>query len=149
MNKNIDQDLSSTFKNWIEITLRKSIYNILKFSKERDLSLPQLGALIWIHRKGSCNISNFGMESGVSNAAASQLLDRMVQLGLINRSEDPDDRRVKYVNLTQNGIKILKESFYAGRKWIDNLVSSFSDEEKKDIIILLNRIIKIIKLTDD
>ncbi len=52
---------------------------------------------------GKSGVSEIGGQMGVTNAAASQAVDRLVHLGLIERTEDPDDRRAKRLTLTQAG----------------------------------------------
>ncbi|MFX1390805.1 MAG: MarR family winged helix-turn-helix transcriptional regulator [Promethearchaeota archaeon] len=137
-----------TIKKWIKLTLSKSLYSVFKFSKENDISMPQLGALMRIHRKGSCNVSNIGMDLGTSNAAASQLLDRMVQLELIERSEDPNDRRIKKLNLSQKGLEFLNECFHASYKWFEDSIITLSNDERREIMIVLNRLINLVNLNN-
>ena len=134
----MELDLLETLKKWITLTLSKSIYNIFKFSKDNDVSMPQVGALIRIHRQGSCNVSDLGEDLGTSSAAASQLLHRMVQLGLIERSEDPNDRRIKQLNLSQKGLEFLNQCFQASYKWIEDIVLKLNNDEKRDIATVLN-----------
>lgn len=140
--------MSETIKKWIKLTLSKSIHSIFKFSKENDISMPQIGALIRIYRKGDCNVSIVGTDLGISSAAASQLLHRMVQLGLIERSEDLNDRRIKKLNLSQKGLEFLNECFHTSYKWFEDLVFTLNDDEKRDIITVLNRLINKISINN-
>ncbi len=144
----MEPDISETIKNWIKLTLSKSIYNILKFSKESEVSMPQIGALIRIYRKGNCNVSIIGTDLGISSAGASQLLHRMVQLELIERTEDPNDRRIKKLNLTQKGLEFLNECFQTSYKWFEDFVFTLTDDEKRDIITVLNRLINKISINN-
>lgn len=134
--------MSDTLGKWIEITMRNSMRSIFKFSKENDLSMPQLGALMQIHRMGTCNVSHIGTDLGVTSAAASQLLDRMVQQELIKRSEDPNDRRVKQHILTDKGIELLHEGFHASQKWLEDSVNTLTNEERQQTVIVLKRLIE-------
>ncbi|MFX1364082.1 MAG: MarR family winged helix-turn-helix transcriptional regulator [Promethearchaeota archaeon] len=142
-------DISETVKKWVQLTLYKSLNSIFKFSKENDISMPQIGALIRIYRKGSCNVSVIGIELGISSAAASQLLHRMVQLGLIDRSEDPNDRRIKNLNLTQKGLEFLNECFRTSYKWFEDLIFTYNNDEKREIITILDKLINKININDD
>ena len=144
----MESDMSETIKKWIKLTLSKSIHSIFKFSKENDISMPQIGALIRIYRKGDCNVSIVGTDLGISSAAASQLLHRMVQLGLIERSEDLNDRRIKKLNLSQKGLEFLNECFHTSYKWFEDLVFTLNDDEKRDIITVLNRLINKISINN-
>ncbi len=144
----MEPDLLEPIKKWIKLTLSKTLYSIFKFSKETDVSMPQIGALIRIYRKGNCNVSVIGTDLGTSSAAASQLLHRMVQLGLIERTEDPNDRRIKQLNLSQKGLEFLNECFRASYKWFEDLVISLTNDEKRDVMTVLNRLINKIELSN-
>ena len=144
----MEPDISETLKKWIKLTLSKTFYSIFKFSKENEISMPQIGALIRIQRKGICSVSDIGTDLGTSSAAASQLLNRMVQLDLIERSEDPNDRRIKKINLTQKGLEFLNECFRASYKWFEDLVVSLKSDEMKEIITVLNSLINKIEINN-
>jgi DNA-binding MarR family transcriptional regulator len=64
-----------------------------------------------------------------------------VQQGLILRSEDPSDRRVKQVILTDKGRQVLQESIRARQSWLSDLAETLSDREKEAIIAALNILI--------
>ena len=124
--------------------LKDRCNSIRKRELEKDLSMQQLGALIRIHRKGNLNVTLIGSDMGVSNAAASQLLDRMVQLGLIERSTDPNDRRIKIFSLTERGQEILRAILRASQLWMESLVNKLNDVEKKETIVVLERLMRLI-----
>jgi DNA-binding MarR family transcriptional regulator len=69
----------------------------------------------------------------VTNSAASQMIERMVQLKLITRSEDLTDRRVKQIVLTDKGRQILQESNKANQDWLENLVQTMTAEEQAQV----------------
>ncbi|UCF60684.1 MAG: MarR family transcriptional regulator [Anaerolineaceae bacterium] len=130
-----------TLKEWTEVSMRHSMRNILHYARECGLSMSNLGAIFHIHRIGSCGVTEVGAHLGVTSAAASQMLDRLVQQDLILRTEDPDDRRVKQIALTEKGHRILEEGLHARQGWIDELAQNLSDSEKETIISGLNILI--------
>gem|GEM_PF-6985966 len=64
-------------------------------------------------------------------AAGSQMLDRLVQQGFIQRSENPEDRRGKCLTLTEKGQAFLQKGIHVRQRWIRDLVDSLSLEEKQ------------------
>ncbi|MEA4959644.1 MAG: MarR family transcriptional regulator, partial [Anaerolineaceae bacterium] len=70
---------------------------------------------------------------GVSMPAASQLVDRLVEMGLVEREDNPADRRSKYLTLTAQGRQTLDDMDKATHSWIPTLVSMLSEEEIKII----------------
>ena len=127
------QELTQTLQDWIELFMRRSMHNMLLFAKENNLSMSQMGALMNIHRHQMCNVSEIGDELGVTSAAASQMLERLVQQGVIERTEDPNDRRAKQIALTEKGTQFLHESFRARYAWLGELAVSFTPEEQAQI----------------
>jgi DNA-binding MarR family transcriptional regulator len=126
-----DPFLSALHK-WMEAFMHNSMRNLLLFSKDCGLSMPQIGALFRISH-GKTGVSDLGDELGVTSAAASQMLERLVQLGLIDRSEDPEDRRAKQLILTDKGRQIVGESIQARQSWMNKLSEALSPAEKEQV----------------
>jgi DNA-binding MarR family transcriptional regulator len=127
----------ATLRSWIEIFMRRSMRNFILYSKECGLSMSQIGALFHIFRRSS-GVSNLGDDLGITSAAASQMLERLVQLQLIHRSEDLHDRRFKQIVLTDKGRHTLQESLQARQSWLDDLANTLSTSEKEQITAALN-----------
>jgi DNA-binding MarR family transcriptional regulator len=130
-----------TLRNWIEVFMRRSMRNFIRYSRESGISMPQVGALFHIHR-GAGGVSDLGEGLGISSAAASQMLERLVQQGVILRSEASHDRRVKQIALTEKGLHILQESFHARQGWLDDLAQTLSADEKEQITAALKILIE-------
>ncbi len=135
------EEFIARLNEWISLFMHRSMQNLNRFSKERGYSMSQIFALTFVHHKGTCGVSDLGEGMGVSSAAASQLLDKLVQLEMIERTEDPEDRRVKQITLTNKGEQLLKESYLARQSWFHQIEERLSDEEKKQAITALNLMI--------
>ena len=131
----------TTLQRWIEVLMQRSIRDFMGYARESGLSMSQLGALFQIHRTGGSGVTDLGDNLGVTSSAASQLLERLVHQGLILRSEDPSDRRVKQLVLTEKGLQVLQESIRARQSWLSDLAGTLSDREKEAIIAALNILI--------
>lgn len=131
----------STLKRWMEISMRHSMRNFLRYTRESGLSMSHFGAIFYIHRCGSCGVTEIGEHLGVTSAAASQMLERLVQQGLVLRTEDPKDRRVKRIALTGEGQRIFEEGIRAREAWLDELAQSVSEREKEAITSALETLI--------
>jgi DNA-binding MarR family transcriptional regulator len=131
----------NTFNDCMDFFMRRSMGSFFHYAKGIGLSMPQIGALFHLNRGSTSGISNIGDDLGVTSAAASQMLDRLVQQELVLRSEDPDDRRVKNITLTDKGRKILEEILHIRQAWLENLADALSPEEKKQIITAMQILI--------
>jgi len=113
--------------------------------REGGYSMSQISALFHIRRESGCGVTDLGDHLGITSAAASQMLERLVQQGLILRSEDPLDRRVKQLFLTEDGQKIIQESIHARQGWLDNLTATLSSAEQEQVIAALKILIEKVK----
>jgi DNA-binding MarR family transcriptional regulator len=130
-----------TLQKWIEVSMHRSLHNFICFARENGFSMSQLGALFHIHRSGSSGVTDLGDDLGVTSSAASQMLERLVQQELVLRSEDPSDRRVKQIVLTDRGLEVLRDSIRARQGWLYDLAETLSDSEKEAIIAAFNILI--------
>jgi DNA-binding MarR family transcriptional regulator len=130
-----------TLQKWVAVFMQRSMRDFMGYVRQSGLSMSQVGALFQIHRRGHSGVTDLGDDLGVTSSAASQLLERLVQQGLILRSEDPGDRRVKHVALTEKGIQTLQESIRAREIWLSDLAETLSDSEKEAITPALNILI--------
>ncbi|MBB4135099.1 MarR family winged helix-turn-helix transcriptional regulator [Gordonia humi] len=77
-----------------------------------DLTLSQLRMLFVLHRENeSVPVNTLADAVGLSLAAAGRGVDRLVGLEFVDRREDPDDRRVKRLSLTDEGRALLDQQF--------------------------------------
>jgi MarR family transcriptional regulator, organic hydroperoxide resistance regulator len=126
---------------WMAVFMHRSMHDFAAYARESGLSVPQLGALFQIHHRGCSGVTDLGEKLGVTSSAASQMLERLVHQGLIRRTEDPNDRRVKQVVLTDKGRDVLQLSIHTRQRWLSDLVQALSSEEKEQIIVALNILI--------
>ena len=137
-----DDTLMNRMHEWMGIFMHHSMRNFIRYAKDNGLSLSQCGALIHLQHQGCAGVTDMGDHLGVSSAAASQMLDRLVQQDLILRSEDPGDRRGKQIVLTDKGHRILKEAIRARVSWLEDVFDNLSPDEKEQIVMALDTLIE-------
>jgi DNA-binding MarR family transcriptional regulator len=113
--------------------MQRSMRDFGRFMLTTGLSFSQINILMRLVHKGSTSVSEVGEQLGVSNAAASQAVDRLVQLGLIVRTEDPEDRRAKQLALTQKGRDLINQGVEARSKWVEGVTDSLSSDQQNMI----------------
>ena len=127
-----ESEFQAAMREWVRETTHRSMNGLFGYVKDNGLSMPQVGALFNIRLNKESGVANLGEELHVSSAAASQMLDKLVQQGLVSRSENPDDRRSKRLSLTDKGQEILRQSVEARQLWIEELADSLSTDEIAD-----------------
>jgi DNA-binding MarR family transcriptional regulator len=132
----------STLQEWIDLYMGRSMRRFLRYAREVGLSMSMIGALFHLHHQGSSGVTDLGDQLGVTSAGASQMLERLVQQGLISRAEDPHDRRVKQILLTEEGCQVLQDGIRARQDWMLELAEMLSPDEQKQIAKALKIMIK-------
>lgn len=127
------ESFMTSFQSAMGQVLQISMRSFWRYTRKRGLTMPQMFALRYIYYKGESNISDIAKELGVTGAAASQMLDRLVGQRLILRQEDPHDRRNKRLTLTQGGRGLLRESAESQCQWLDALFASMSPDELEKV----------------
>ncbi len=118
---------------WFEILRRTMMGNFFAYARDNGLTMPQFGAMFRIYHSGACGVSDIGKDLGVTNSAASQMLERLVQLKLITRTEDPTDRRVKQIVLTEKGQQILQQTTTMYHTWMEDLAQAMTEDEQRKV----------------
>jgi DNA-binding MarR family transcriptional regulator len=117
----------------MDVFMHRSMRGWGLFAKSTGLSMPQFSIMMQLHYRGACGMSEISERFEVSPAAASQLVDKLVQSGFIVREEDPNDRRAKLLNLTEKGEELIRQGIEERYRWVDQLAENLTDEERVQI----------------
>jgi DNA-binding MarR family transcriptional regulator len=126
-------NFSKTLRAWMDAFMHRSMRGWGHFAKNTGLSMPQFSILMQLHYKGSCSISDISDRFDFSAAAASQLVDKLVQAGHLERIEDPSDRRAKVLTLSVQGQELIRQGVEERYRWMDNLTATLSTEDQEKI----------------
>ena len=128
---------TEVIREWSEVFMQRSMHDFRKFMEETGLSFSQITILMSLLHGGSTGVSEIGEQLGVTNPAASQAVERLVQLDLIERREDPDDRRAKQLTLTPKGRTLIEQGIEIRSKWVEGLTDALTPEQQSMIISAL------------
>lgn len=76
---------------------------------EDVVTTPQLRVLVLIANGGPQNLGAVAVELGVHPSNATRTCERLVQAGLIERGEDPQDRRLSKLVLSVKGRELVEQ----------------------------------------
>jgi DNA-binding MarR family transcriptional regulator len=141
--------VTQSLRAWMEISTHRSMHERTRFAKSAGLSMPQLGILMQLHHKGRCGVSEIGERFDITNAAASQLVEKLAQAGYLERTEDPTDRRVKQLNLTPKAEKLIENGAQKRYRWLDELTSQLGPEEQTKVAEALEILTKAAQNLED
>jgi len=95
------------------------------------VTLPQLRVLVMIEDRGRLNLSAVAQALGVNASNASRTCDRLVNHGLLNREEDPQDRRNVVLTVTRDGARVVSSMMTQRRTILEQVVSRMSVEDQR------------------
>lgn len=75
---------------------------------EIGISMPQAKTLYLVVASGSLHMSELAARLGVTLSTVSGLVDRLVEAGLVERHEDPADRRQTFLTPTGRGSELVE-----------------------------------------
>lgn len=98
---------------------------VLKDVPDGELSQVRLSILRLLRRRERQSVNDLARFLGLTKAAASQNVERLVRVGLVERREDPNDRRGVWVTLTARGQRILEEVEKEQRRVLEKAMHGF------------------------
>ena len=105
-----------------------------------QLTFSQIQLLKLVARTDAYNISQVASYLGVSNAAASKAVDRLVRRDLVARSEAEGDRRAVELALTGEARRILDQYEAVTARVLEEIFGDFSSEGLRQISDLLDQL---------
>jgi DNA-binding MarR family transcriptional regulator len=127
---------------WMDVFMHRSMRGWYRFVKTTGLSMPQFSILMQLHYKGSCGMSEISERFNVTAAAASQLVEKLVQSELLERTEDPSDRRAKMLRLSKKGAQLVEQGIEERHRWMNDLATKISAEDSSVVVEALDILVK-------
>jgi len=97
--------------------------------RKLDVPLAQLKSLFLIHIKGSLTVRNLALNLGVTPGDVTSIVDRLVGQGLLKRGDDPEDRRLVLLKLTDKGRKTIMDIHDIGMNHMKNILERMSMDD--------------------
>ena len=103
------------------------------------LNATDMECLELLFLKGIATPSELARHTGLTSGATTAMLDRLEKAGLIERRPNPDDRRGTLIVPAKSGAEKAASWFEPARKALDELISSYPEEELEIISDVFER----------
>ncbi|MBI3152985.1 MAG: MarR family transcriptional regulator [Chloroflexi bacterium] len=104
-----------------------------QLAKSMGLSMAQVYVLQELYYQSPCNMPMMSKRLKITSSAISQLTEKLVQSRLVERTEIPENRRMKQLTLLPGGIAFVEEGILRQRSWMDEIEQSLSKEEFEQV----------------
>jgi DNA-binding MarR family transcriptional regulator len=94
------------------------------------LSAAQAGALFSLSAETATSVTSMAEAMGLAQSAASVLVQKLEQAGLVERTPDPSDRRAALLMLTARGAAVRARAAERARRMNQAAVRGFSADEQ-------------------
>jgi DNA-binding MarR family transcriptional regulator len=118
---------------FMDVFMQRSMRSWKHFARNSGMSMSQYSILMQLHHHQSCTVSDISERFDTTSAAASQIAEKLVQAGLLERAEDPEDRRTKLLTLSPRGKDLVERGIEERYRWVDDLAEHLSPEERQTI----------------
>ena len=92
---------------------------------------PQLRALVFIATRGPQNPGDVAVELGVHASNATRTSEKLVRLGLLERRENPADRRYVQLTLTPEGLRLVERVIEHRRAAVAEVLAAMPPDERE------------------
>lgn len=104
------------------------------------LCASDFGVLEALLHKGPLPVNVLGRKMLLSSGSITTAVDRLVRRGLVARGDDPNDRRVRQVALTDAGRELIAPAFERHAADLEEVVSNLTLKERTTLVALLRKV---------
>jgi len=115
--------------------------DLIHLAHEFELSFSQMKALHHLHGEDDMSVKALGESLGLSLAAMSRAAEELVQRGLVDRAEDPGDRRIKRLHLTDRGRALVLKMRELRMAGFEQFVATLGAKERAQLAKALEPIL--------
>ena len=106
---------------------------------DASVSVPQLRVLVILSLHDHLNLSGVADRLGVNASNASRTCDQLVKRGLVDRQEDPHDRRNLSLALARAGHRLLDDVMERRAEILSGVVVAMAPEDQRALMAALER----------
>jgi DNA-binding MarR family transcriptional regulator len=132
-------DLFSTLP-LIHRSIRNKLIRTVITNFKEDIALPHFEIMKCLEEAGTLHVAEIGERLLIARPQMTHLIDRLVELDIVERETNEEDRRMLNIRLKDKGKKIIKER---DKQVIDatrEVLSGLSSDELRELSMSLNNI---------
>jgi DNA-binding MarR family transcriptional regulator len=107
-----------------------------------DLSHSEIEVLFFLKENGISTMKSISNHMRIKPSSATPTIEKLCKKDMLKRIADKRDRRMVFISLTKPGLKEIKKKHRQIRKNLKNIFESLSKKNKKELIKIVNIIIK-------
>ena len=131
-------------------SIRRAISMTAALDPDLDLhvSHQQFEVIVLLDEEGTLQVAEIGNRLQIAKAQMTQVMDKLSELGLIERETNPADRRAINVSLSTRGRTVLEANKERLRNAVKEAMSAISDEDLAELSVSLRKVQNIMAMID-
>ena len=97
----------------------------------RPLSATGIAVLGLLRREGPTTLQALACAEHVRPPTMTRIVDRLVEMGMVTKQPNPDDRRSTIVHLDPTGADYLAATVRQRSTWLASRIDTLTEEERK------------------
>ncbi|MGY0836887.1 MarR family winged helix-turn-helix transcriptional regulator, partial [Aerococcus urinaeequi] len=111
-----------------------------KDMRKKGLSENEFTVLELLYNRGQQPIQQIGKRILIPSSSLTYVIDRLEDKGFVERTHNPEDRRVIYAEITKLGREKMAEVFPGHSQLIADMFQEFSEDDLENYINLTKKI---------
>jgi MarR family 2-MHQ and catechol resistance regulon transcriptional repressor len=137
-----NKEISQSLKLFIVLSRAYKAINehVNKVIQVSGLNPTEFAVLELLYHKGDQPMQQIGGKILLASGSITYVVDKLEQKGMLRRIACPNDRRVTFAQITEDGKAFIQEIFPEHAQQIHSLMSSLTESEKHEAIELLKKL---------
>jgi len=120
--------------------IKKKLFQNKTELTQHGLLPPHYEIMRMLHESGQVHISSIADRLFIPRPQMTYLIDRLVDMGMVERSTDPSDRRMLDIQLSSKGKLIIEEHKDHVRNALKESMADIPDDELNEVSASLQKI---------
>ncbi len=133
------------FVDTLDQSLKKLQREVGDTSGFAKLTINQLHYIDAIHSLGEPTITEIAEKMKITKASVTTGINKLIQLGYVEKNQSTIDRRVFHVRLTDPAQELIQARFQALREYGEVVRAALSEEETRQFQATLAKIVQLFK----
>lgn len=118
----------------------KAIQESIKVNVSKyELTVTEFSVLEVLYHKGTQTIHQVGSSILIASGSMTYVVDKLVQKGLLERKNCPEDRRAIHISLSDDGRVLMDVLIPEHQVLIDSMFASLNQDEVHSLINVLKK----------
>lgn len=126
------------------LELHKKTFNQDQLIKGICMPPSHVKVIFALSHKGSSSLSQLASHIGVSKPNLTPIIDKLIQDGFVNRYEDPNDRRILRVDLTEKATELHKLQSQKFKDMLSEKLSALDIDDLNSLETSLSQVTNIL-----